>query len=150
MPSRRSQLEMEASAEHLRQQALRGWLLSTLPLAGGQLMTVDWANDPADAVFGVLLGAAAGATLTVLAVLLGLALRLPTRDPAKVGLAGKVLAGLGTLAVTVALAANATGAADALGTAELRHPALLYAGAFALAAAVANLPRPRRTAAEGG
>ncbi len=149
MPSRRSQLEMEASADHLRQQGLRAWALATLPLAGGQLMTVDWANDPADAGFALLFGAVAGATLTVISLLAGLALRLPTRDHAKVTLAGRILALAGTLAVTAALAANATGAADALGTADLRHPALLYSGAFALAFSVANLPRPRRTGAPG-
>lgn len=146
MPSRRSQIEMEASADHLRQQGLRAWALSTLPLAAAQLMTVDWVHDPADAAFGLCLGAAAGATLTVIALLAGLALRLPTRDSAKVTLACRLLAAGGVLAVTAALAANATAPSDTLGASELRHPALLYAGAAALAFSVANLPRPRRDA----
>lgn len=149
MPSRRSQLEMEASAEHLRRQGLRAWALAALPLAGAQLMTVDWTHDPVDALFGVLLGGVAGATLTVVALLAGLALRLPTRDRARVLLACRSLGALGVLAVTVALAANAAAPADALGASELRHPALLHAGALALAFAVANLPRPRRDADAG-
>ena len=137
---------MEASADHLRQQGLRAWALSSLPLAGGQLMTVNWAHDPADAAFGICLGTAAGAALTVLAILAGLTLRLPTRDPARVTLACRLLAAGGVLAVTAALAANATAPSDALGASELRHPALLHAGAAALAFSVANLPRPRRNA----
>jgi hypothetical protein len=141
---------MEASAEHLRRQGLRAWLVSSLPLAGGHLMTVDWANDPADAAFGVFVGAVAGATLTVIALLAGLTLRLPTRDPAKVALAGKILALLGTVAVTAALAANAAAPTDALGTADLRHPYLLHGGALAIAHAVTNLPRSRRKPAGGG
>ncbi len=149
MPSRRSQLEMEASADHLRQQGLRAWLLASLPLAGAQLMTVDWAHEPADAAFGILLGAVAGATLTVVAILSGLALRLPTRDRAKVILVARLLAALGILSATAALAANVAAPTNPLGSSELRHPVLLHAGAFALAFAVANLPRPRRDP-EGG
>jgi hypothetical protein len=146
MPSRRSQIEMEASADHLRRQGLRAWALASLPLAGGHLMTVDWAHEPADAAFGIGVGAAAGASLTVIALLAGLALRLPTRDSARVTLACRLLAAAGLLAATIALAANASAPTDALGTSELRHPALLHAGALALAFAMANLPRPRRDA----
>lgn len=146
MPSRRSQIEMEASADHLRQQGLRAWALSTLPLAGGQLMTVDWGHDPADAAFGILLGAAAGAALTVIGILAGLALRLPTRDVGKVTLGCRLLAAAGAIGVTAALVATASAPSDALGASDLRHPALLHAGAAALAFSVANLPRPRRGA----
>ncbi len=140
---------MEASADHLRRQGLRAWALSALPLAGAQLMSVDWMHDPLDAALGVVLGAVAAATLTVVALLAGLALRLPTRDRGRVLLACRALGALGAVGVTVALSANAAAPASALGASELRHPALLHASALAIAFAVANLPRPRRDGGPG-
>lgn len=129
----------------MRRQVLRAWLVAALPLVGGQLMTIDWTRDPADGAFGIFLGAAAGAALTVLALLLGLALRLPTRAHGRVKLACRLAGAAGVLLVTTALAADAGAPTDLLGGGEQRHPVLLHAGAFALALAMANLPRARRT-----
>jgi len=130
----------------MRRQVLRAWLLAALPLAGGQLMTVDWAHDPADGAFAILLGAVAGAAITIIALLMGLALRLPTRDAAGVLLGCRVAGAAGVLLVTIALAANVNAPADALGDGGQRHPLLLAGGAFALAFALANLPRARPSA----
>jgi len=137
---------MEARAGHLRRQLQRAWLVASLPLAGSQLMTVDWEGDPADAAFGILLGAVAGAALTIIALLLGLALRLPTRASSRVLLACRLAGATGVLLATAALAADASAPAGALGGADQRHPLLLHLGAFALAFALANLPRARREA----
>jgi hypothetical protein len=143
-------MEFEAATEHLRGQAILAWPLAALPMFILQLLTLDWVQDPENFIFSTFLALVAGASATVLAILVGFSLRLATRNRTKIR---RLCLGLITVGIVLALSsliATSNSPRNALGLAEERLVSLLVLGTLLIALGVTHWPRPERPGSRRG